>query len=186
VNKQWVAEIQKQGQPALGLCGGDARLVEVRKMVLGSNGQRKNLGYVGRPRKVNTAVLEMALDAGLIPVVASLALNGSTQYFNVNADDLAAAIATALRADRLIYLTESGGVWDAERKLLPLVKRNEIPSLIRKGVVRDGMIPKLRSCARTLGQGVSEIGILSSSAPEVLLRALSASGPIGTRIVSGQ
>jgi len=184
VNKQWVAEIQKQGQPALGLCGGDGRMVRAQKLKARANGRTKDLGYVGRPRKVRTAVLEMALDGGMVPVVASLAPNGTPEYYNINADDLAAAIAAALKAERLFYLTESGGVWDADRNVLPLVKRSEIPSLIRKGIVRDGMIPKLRSCARTLRSGVGEIDILSPAVPKALLSAIEGGRRAGTRIVN--
>jgi acetylglutamate kinase len=183
VNKQWVAELEAQGQRALGICGGDAGLVAARKVSMRSNGQGKDLGFVGRPRRVSTAVLEMAFGSGLVPVVASVALGPGGEYYNINADDLAAALAAALRADRLLYLTESGGVWDAERHLLPVVKLDEIPSLIRRGVVRDGMIPKLRSCARTLRHDVGEIDILSPAAPKVLLRAVAGKDPAGTRIV---
>jgi acetylglutamate kinase len=183
VNKQWVAELEAQRQRALGICGGDAGLVLARKASFRSNGQPTDLGFVGRPRKVSTAVLEMALRSGLVPVVASIALGPGGEYFNINADDLAAALAVALQADRLLYLTESGGVWDAEQHLLPLVKLGEIPSLIRSGVVRDGMIPKLRSCARTLRRQVGEIDILSPSAPKALLRAVAASDSLGTRVV---
>ena len=183
VNKAWVAELARHGQAALGICGGDAGLVEARKHFAGSNGSRRDLGFVGRPRKVNTAVLEMAFKSGLVPVVASLALGAHGEYFNINADDLAASLAAALRADRLFYLTDSGGVWDAGRNLLPVVKLGEIGSLIRKGVVRDGMIPKLRSCARTLGRGVAEIDILSPAAPQGLLRALAGGKSSGTRVV---
>jgi acetylglutamate kinase len=183
VNKRWVAELETAGQPALGICGGDAGLMEARKHWAGSNGNRRDLGFVGRPRKVNTAILEMAFSRGMVPVVASLALDGRGEYFNVNADDFAAALATALKADRLFYLTESGGVWDAERRLLPLVRLGEIRKMISGGIVRDGMIPKLRSCARTLGHGVREIDILSPAIPKGLLQALAAKTSIGTRIV---
>ena len=183
VNKQWVAELEAQGQPALGICGGDAGLVLARKASVRSNGQAKDLGFVGRPRKISPAVLEMAFRNGLVPVVASVALGPGGEYFNINADDLAGALATALQADRLLYLTESGGVWDAERRLLPVVKLGEIPSLIRSGIIRDGMIPKLRSCARTLRHEVGEIDILSPAAPNALLRAVAARVPVGTRIV---
>jgi acetylglutamate kinase len=183
VNKQWVAELGAQGQRALGVCGGDAGLVVARRAWVRANGQVKDLGFVGRPRKVSTAVLEMAFRSGLVPVVASVAPGPGGEYFNINADDLAAALATALPADRLLYLAESGGVWDAERRLLPVVKLGEIPSLIRSGVVRDGMIPKLRSCARTLRHDVGEIAILSPAAPKVLLRAVAGKDPAGTRIV---
>ena len=186
VNKQWVAELDTAGQPALGICGGDAGLVQARKLFVGSNGRKRHLGFVGRPTKVNTAILDLAFSGGIVPVVASLALSPDGEYLNVNADDLAAALATALQADRLIYLTESGGVWDAQHRLLPTVKVYEIRSLIRRGIVRDGMIPKLRSCARTLGQGVEEIDIISSAAPQGLLQALAGKSPIGTRIVKSQ
>jgi len=184
VNKRWVAELQAAGQRALGICGGDAGLVRARKLTLDSNGHRDaDLGFVGRPQKVDTAILETAFREGLVPVVASVALGPRGEFLNINADDLAAALAMALKADRLIYLTESGGVWDSERRLLPLVKVGEIRGLIQRGVVRDGMIPKLLSSARTLRHNVREIGILPSQAPNVLRRALAGKEAVGTRIV---
>jgi acetylglutamate kinase len=185
VNKQWVAELEAQGQPALGICGGDGGLVVARRLVAGSNGSRKDLGFVGRPRKVNPHILEVAWEKGIVPVVASLAPGPGGHYFNINADDFAAALAQAMKADRLIYLTESGGVWDAERRLLPLVKVKDINRLIRQGVVRDGMIPKLRSCARTLARDVREIDILPPSVPGALLEAFKTGRHAGTRIVNG-
>jgi acetylglutamate kinase len=183
VNKQWVAELESQGQRALGICGGDAGLVTARKLKAKSNGPSHDLGFVGRPQKISTKVLDVAFRAGIVPVVASLALGPGGEYYNINADDLAAALATKLKANRLLYLTESGGVWDAEKKLLPVVKLSEITSLIRREIVRDGMIPKLRSCARTLRQDVGEIDILSPAAPNGLLRAIASREAVGTRIV---
>ncbi len=185
VNKQWVAELENQGQPALGLCGGDGSLVRARKLTVGVKGSRKDLGFVGRPHKVKTTVLEIALRGGLIPVVASLGVNSRGEFLNINADDLAAALAKALQADRLLYLTESGGVWDAEKRLLPVVKLGEIRYLINQGVVRDGMIPKLLSCARTLRHNVGEVDILSTTTANVLLDAVKGGKTAGTRIVKG-
>lgn len=185
VNKQWVADLESLRQPALGLCGGDGSLVRVRKLIVGTNGSRRDLGFVGRPHKVNTTVLDLALGGGLIPVVASLGVNAHGEFLNINADDLAAALAVALRADRLLYLTESGGVWDAQKRLLPVVRLGDIRRLIREGVVRDGMIPKLLSCARTLRQHVGEVDILSTTAPNALLRAIEQGKTAGTRIVKG-
>ena len=183
VNKQWVAEFAGLGQPALGISGGDAGLVRARKLSLGSNGHKKDLGYVGRPNRIRTGVLEMALRGGIVPVVASLGLSARGEFLNINADDLAASLAVALQADRLFYLTESGGVWDAQRRLLPVVKLREIPALIRKGVVREGMIPKLLSCARLLRQKVGEIDILAADGSKDLLRAVNNGQHVGTRIV---
>jgi len=185
VNKQWVAELESLKQPALGLCGGDGSMVRARKLTVGTNGSRRDLGFVGRPHKVNTSVLDIALRGGMIPVVASLGVNARGEFLNINADDLAAALAVALQADRLLYLTASGGVWDAEKKLLPVVKLGEIRLLIKEGVVRDGMIPKLLSCARTLRQKVGEVDILSTTAPNALLSAIQKGKTVGTRIVKG-
>lgn len=185
VNKLWVAALEAAGQPALGLCGGDAGLAAARKLVAGSNGSRRDLGFVGRPHRVNPAVLEMAWQRGLLPVVATLAPGPRGEYFNINADDFAAALAQALAADRLIYLTEAGGVWDSDRQLLARLTTSEISRLIRRGVVRDGMIPKLRSCARSLDRKVGEIAILPPDVPGGLLAALNGGEPVGTRIVKG-
>jgi acetylglutamate kinase len=183
VNKQWVAEIEMQGQLALGICGGDGRLMEARKLRLRKGKQVRDLGYVGRPIRVNTALLEMAFERSMVPVVASIALGLKSEYFNVNADDFAAALASRLEADRLIYLTESGGVWDARKRLLPEVAASEIADMIRKGMVRDGMIPKLRSCQRVLAGAVGEIDIISGTAPAGILELLNGRRGEGTRIV---
>jgi acetylglutamate kinase len=186
VNKQWVAELETQGQRALGICGGDAGLLAARKLTVSVNGRRKSLGFVGRPQRVDTRILELAFRSSIVPVVASLGLTPGGEYLNVNADDLAAALATALHADRLLYITESGGVWDAERRMLPIIKLNEIPSLIRRGIVRNGMIPKLRSCARTLRRNVGEVDLISPAAREGLLRVVDKGALLGTRIVKKQ
>ncbi len=183
VNKQWVAELEAQGQQALGICGGDGGLVVARKLSLRSNGHTTPLGFVGRPYKINTALLELSFRRGIVPVVASLAPDGRGEYLNINADDLAASLARALKAERLLYLTEANGVWDAEGRRLPKVQLGEIERLIRKGIVRDGMIPKLRSCARTLRQEVGEIDILPASKLNGLLRAVEGRNGVGTRIV---
>jgi acetylglutamate kinase len=182
-NKQWVAEIEKHGQRAIGICGGDGKLVEARKMVSRPSKGSRDLGFVGRPSKVNPELLEMAFERSMIPVVASVALGPKGDYFNVNADDFAAAIASRLPADRLIFLTESGGVWDAEKQLLSRVEWKDINGMIRSGVVRDGMIPKLRSCQRLLAGKVGEIDIISPETPDGLLRLLNGDAPKGTRIV---
>ncbi|MGH9401635.1 MAG: acetylglutamate kinase [Terriglobia bacterium] len=183
INKQWVAGIEAEGQRALGLCGGDGGLMEARKLVMRDGRGARSLGFVGQPGKVDPAILNMAFEQGMIPVVASLALGPGGEYFNVNADDFAAALANSLPADRLIYLTESGGVWDARHRRLPEVHVGEIDGLIERGVVRDGMIPKLRSCQRVLAGRVGEIDIISSSAPGSLLRVLENRDHAGTRIV---
>ncbi|MGH9453657.1 MAG: acetylglutamate kinase [Terriglobia bacterium] len=186
VNKQWVASIQAQGQAAIGICGGDAGLVRVRQVAA----RGKTLGFVGRPVKVKTDFLELAFRERLLPVVASVALGPQGEYYNVNADDFAAALAKELRADRLLFLTESGGVLDAQKNLLPVVRARDIRRLIQEGTVRNGMIPKLLSCARILAGEVGEIDILSPAIPNGLLEIVSGKKPTGrklegTRVLKG-
>ncbi|MGH9407414.1 MAG: acetylglutamate kinase [Terriglobia bacterium] len=183
INKQWVAEIESQGQAAFGICGGDGGLVQARKLSLNGNSSAPDLGFVGRPSHVDTTVLDMAFERRMVPVVASLALGPRHEYFNVNADAFAAAIALALGADRLIYLTESGGVWDAERRLLGEIRAGEIETLIERGIVQDGMIPKLRACAQVIENGVGEVDIISSSGAQSLKKILQNRGRAGTRVV---
>ena len=189
-NKRWVAAIQAQGQAAIGICGGDAGLVRVRQVTARSKDGGKPLGFVGRPVKVKTDFLELAFRERLLPVVASVALGPRGEYYNVNADDFAAALAKELRADRLLFLTESGGVLDAQKNLLPVVRAKDIRRLVRDGTVRNGMIPKLLSCARILAGEVGEIDILSPAIPNGLLEIISgkrlAGKPLhGTRVVKG-
>ncbi len=175
-NKQWVAALETAGVTALGLCGGDAKLVQARKLAA----KGCSLGWVGIPYRVNRRILEVAFREGIVPVVASLARGRDGQYLNVNADDFAAALASALKADRLLYVTEAGGVWDAKHRLLPVVRRGEIRQMIRDGVVRNGMIPKLLSCARILSRGVGEVDIIS---PSGLLASVAGRNRGGTRVV---
>ena len=183
VNKQWVADLESMKQRAVGLCGCDGSLVRASKLTVRTNGSQRDLGFVGRPHKIDPTVIDLVQRGGLIPVVASLGIDARGEFLNINADDLAAALAVALGADRLLYLTESGGVWDAEKRLLPTVRLADIPQLIRAGIVRDGMIPKLRSCARTLRQNVGEVDILSTTAPNALVDAIKHDKTAGTRIV---
>lgn len=187
-NKQWVAAFQAQGQVAVGICGGDAGMVRVRRVSSPGKSGGKSLGFVGRPAKVDTAFLEIAFRERLLPVVASVALGPGGEYYNVNADDLATALAKALQVDRLLFLTESGGVLDRQKQLLPILNVKDIPSLIRDGTVRDGMIPKLLSCARILAGDVGEVDILSAAIPNGLLRIVAgqkrtAMNLAGTRVV---
>ncbi len=119
VNKQWVADLESLKQPAMGLCGGDGGMVRARKLTVGENGNKRDLGFVGRPDKVNTKILEVAMRAGMIPVVASLGLSASGELFNINATTIWLAGIwpwQPRRCDCLLYLTEAGGVWGTQRE----------------------------------------------------------------------
>ena len=183
VNKRLVAEFLSQGGTAVGLCGGDAGLTRTRKLRLGANGRRVDLGWVGRPARVNVEFLRKLMRDGMVPVVASIGLGPRGEYYNVNADDLSAAFASALQADALILISDTEGVRDHEHRLLPVIALSDIERLIRNKVVTDGMVPKLRSCARTLRKNVSEITILGAAKPDALWRTVVEKKNLGTRII---
>ena len=183
VNKRLVAEFLSQGGTAVGLCGGDAGLARTRKLRIRSSGRRVDLGWVGRPVWVNVAFLRKLMRDGVVPVVASIGLGSRSEYYNVNADDLASAFASALRADALIFISDTDGVRDHEHRLLPVIALKDIERLVRHKVVTDGMVLKLRSCARTLKKNVSEISILGAAKPDALWRAVVEKKNLGTRII---
>ena len=183
VNKRLVADFMSMGGCAVGLCGGDAGLARTRKLRLRSNGRPRDLGWVGRPDRVNSRFLGKLIRDGAVPVVASLGLGARGQYYNVNADDLAAALAVSMKADRLIYVSDTDGVWDRKRRRLPVIRVKDIGGLVRQKVVTGGMVPKLLSCARTLKRNVSEILILGAQKSDVLWRSIVGKEKLGTRIV---
>ncbi|MBI4296790.1 MAG: acetylglutamate kinase [Chloroflexi bacterium] len=144
VNKDIVATINSMGGDAIGISGVDGALVQ---------GQVKNkeLGFVGEVKMVDTALLEMLVGSGYVPVIApvSAALPGTgTLILNINADVVAGEIAAAIGAEKLIFLTDVAGVCDASGKLLAKLMPEEVESLIASGVVSGGMIPKIRACLR--------------------------------------
>lgn len=183
VNKRLVADFVGFGGCAVGLCGGDAGLVRTRKLTLSSNGRQRDLGWVGRPVRVNSEFLEKLIRDGAVPVVASLGLGAHAQYYNINADDLAAAMAISMKADRLIYISDTDGVRDRKRRRIPVITEQEIEKLVRQKVVTEGMVPKLRSCARTLRRNVSEIQILGAQKTNALWHSIVKGEKLGTRIV---
>ena len=164
VNKSLVAAIALAGQPAVGLCGGDGGVFRARK----KKDLQHDLGYVGEicfsePRWIRAIWTE-----GGIPVLASVALGGDGEYYNVNADQMAAACAIACQADALIFLTDVPGVKQADGSIMPRLNIKEVPQLIEHSVITGGMLPKLEACTQALKRGVGRVRILPASHAEVL------------------
>jgi acetylglutamate kinase len=158
VNKALVAAIGAAGAPALGLCGGDLRvLLAERKR------SRVDLGFVGEVTAVDAAWLDRLWSHGAIPVLASIALGTDGEYYNVNADETASACAAALQADALVFLTDVPGVRDADGTVLRSLDAARIPALVRHATVSGGMQPKLEACARALRRGVARVHILPAA-----------------------
>jgi acetylglutamate kinase len=178
INKQMVGYINEAGGKAIGLCGKDGNMVVARKLtrtVIDPDSAIEkviDLGYVGEPEKVDTTVLTQILGRELIPVLAPVAAAANGGTFNVNADTFAGAIAGALKAKRLLLLTDVPGVLDKSKQLIKELSVDEARRLIADGTISGGMIPKVETCIEALDQGVEGVVILDGKVPHAVLLEL--------------
>ncbi|MDR5709586.1 MAG: acetylglutamate kinase [Armatimonadota bacterium] len=180
VNKHLVTLIHRAGGRAVGLSGKDARLLQVRK-----HSGEVDLGYVGEVERVDPEILQVLLDAGFLPVIASVGFGPDGQSYNLNADTAAAALAVGLQAQKLILLTDVPGVYrevDGHRELLSELSPEEARQLIASGVISQGMIPKVEACLEALAGGVRSAHIIGTDLPHGLLIELFTETGIGTMI----
>lgn len=180
INKRLVAALARSGQPAVGFCGGDALSFRARQR--NSNG--RNLGFVGDVCEADPGWLELIWARGALPVVASLALGLDGEYYNVNADQMAAACAVACRADALVFLTDVPGVWDVERTLIARLHAAQIAELADRAAIEGGMLPKLEACKRALAGGVPHVRILPAAEVERLAHGEITNVEVGTEVVA--
>ena len=182
VNKNLVSAINRTGGKAIGLCGTDGSLFQAERMI--EDGV--DYGYVGNIVNVNPDIVSYALDGGYIPVVSSVAQGVDDDVtYNINADTAASKLAIALGAEKLILLTDIAGLMldpKDESTLLPLVHLTEIPKLIKNGVVKGGMIPKVDCCVEAVRQGVDRTTILDGRVPHSILIESFTDEGIGTMI----
>ncbi len=189
VNKQIVSLINQVGGRAVGLSGRDGELIQVEKMTIYKyTGEDRppeiiDIGRVGKVKKVNPEVLFTLLEREFIPVIAPVGVGEDGQAYNVNADLVAGALAGALQAEKLIYLTDVEGVKDAEGKLISTLKVSEVEELISSGVARGGMIPKLKSARKAISQGVKKVHIIDGRVPHSLIIELFTDEGLGTQIL---
>jgi acetylglutamate kinase len=178
INKQIVGFINAEGGRAIGLCGKDGNMVLARKVT----DSEVDLGFVGEPDKVDTTVLDQVLGRELIPVLAPVAMGADGETYNVNADTFAGAIAGALKAKRLLFLTDVPGVLDKNKQLIKELKVDDIRRLIADGTITGGMIPKVETCIYALEQGVEGVVILDGQTPHAVLVELLTDHGAGTLI----
>lgn len=164
VNKSVVAAIVAAGNPAIGLCGGDGMTFRARK----KQTQGYDLGFVGEICSVDPRWLNAIWGEGGIPVLSSLAPGSDGEYYNINADQMAAACAVACHADTLIFLTDVPGVKDAGGAVIPWLSTQEAASLAAESVIGGGMLPKLEACDHALHRGVGRVRILPAAQVEIL------------------
>jgi acetylglutamate kinase len=188
INKQIVGSINAEGGRAVGLCGKDGNMVTARKVTRvhhysGPDEDVVDLGFVGEPDKVDIMVLEQILGRELIPVLAPVAQGADGLTYNVNADTFAGAIAGALGAKRLLFLTDVPGVLDRHGKLIKELRIDDIRSLIADGTITGGMIPKVETCIYALERGVEGVVILDGKVPHAVLIELLTDYGAGTLIM---
>ena len=181
VNPEIVTAINSLATVAVGLSGSDAGLIM-------ASPHSEEHGYVGKVDAVNPEILEKLLAQGLVPVVATIGVDQSGNSYNINADTVAGAIAGAIKAEKLVYLTNIDGIRSVAhdpKTLIRQVGSEELLQLIEEGIVSGGMIPKALSCIDAISKGAHSAHILDGTKPHALLVEIFTDQGIGTMIKSG-
>ena len=179
VNRDVVSAINRHGPYAVGLSGEDARLISVVQ-------RDPALGFVGDVAHINGSVLERQIKEDFIPVVATVGVDDTGQAYNVNADSAAGAIAEALRAEKLVYLTNVPGLYrdlGDEGSLISQVSASELEAMLDDGSLTEGMVPKIASCVSALRQGVGRAHLLDGRIPHALLLECFTREGVGTMVI---
>lgn len=181
VNKELVSALQLHGGKALGLCGCDGQMIIAEKL----QGD-VDLGYVGEIKKVTTKPILDALNNGYVPIISTVATSENGQAYNINADTAAARIASCLRAENLILMTDIAGLLqdkDDDSTLIPTVNVSEVPYLKKAGIISGGMIPKIDCCVEAVRRGVKKTSIIDGRVPHSILIELLTNEGIGTQFM---
>lgn len=186
-NKEIVSVLNSKGAKAIGICGIDGNLIEAEKMTTDANGNEIDIGFVGKVTKINTHVIEMLANDEYIPVIAPIGVGKDGQSYNINADTVAAEVAVALKASKLITLTDVRGVLreteDGEKVLIPQLDVPSIKECVDEGIITGGMIPKVQGCLDTVLRGVKRAHIIDGRIPHSILLEMFTRRGIGTMIV---
>ncbi len=189
INKDIVAQINSQGEKAIGLCGKDGNMVFAKKSQKtfidpNSNIEKLlDLGFVGEPDEIDSTIIDVLANSGMIPVIAPVAPGKDGHTYNINADVFAGAIAGAQKAKRLLFLTDVNGVLDKNKNLIPKLSIKQAKALIADGTINGGMIPKVQTCIDALESGVEGVVIINGKTPHAILIELFTEYGAGTLIV---
>lgn len=187
VNKEIVDCIHRNGGRAVGLTGKDGELLKARKLQLDSAGEApQDIGLVGEVASVDTQVLKMLGDSDFIPVIAPIAGGADGKTYNINADLVAGKIAEVLHAEKLMLLTNVAGLLDQGGDVLTGLSTQEVDRLIADGVIRGGMLPKIRCAVDAVKQGVTSAHIIDGRVPHAALLEIFTDEGIGTLICNNR
>ena len=182
INKDIVSQLNCMGAKAIGLCGKDANLICVEKMPAKDG---VDLGYVGKITSINTKLLEILARDEFIPVIAPVGVGADGESYNINADTAAAEIAVALKAEKLMFLTDVDGIRrvpNDPESLIPAVSIEGINQLIDDGIITGGMIPKVRGCIKSVERGVRRTHIVDGTVPHPIILEMFTDSGIGTMV----
>jgi len=188
VNKEIVELINRCGGKAVGLSGKDGSLIQAKKLHLSPEGEKDapseivDLGMVGEVEEINAAVIKTLDDGDFIPVIAPVGIGADGKTYNINADLVAGKVAAALKAEKLILLTDVQGVLDKQGALITTLKAKEAAGLIRQGVASAGMIPKLTCCLEALAGGVGKAHIIDGRIKHALILEIFTDQGVGTEL----
>lgn len=188
VNKEIVNQLNLAGAKAVGLSGKDGMLIRARKMemIITKEAQAPeiiDLGNVGEVTSVNTTLLRSLERDGFIPVIAPVGVDETGATYNINADAVAGAVAGALKAKRLILLTDVAGILDLNKQLIRSLRADETTALFENGTLTGGMIPKVKCCLNALAEGVEKAMIVDGRTENCILLELLTDKGVGTEIV---
>lgn len=185
INKEIVSMLNQKGGKAIGLCGIDGRLIECEKHNAFVNGEQTDIGYVGRITKINTKLIEYIASDEYIPVIAPIGVGEDGQSYNINADTVAGEIAAALKAEKLMLLTDVEGVKmnKDDVSILSALTVEEVYDLIDRKIIDGGMIPKVMGCVDALEKGVGRTHIIDGRIPHCILLEIFTYKGIGTMIM---
>lgn len=181
LNKELVSALQLHGAKALGLCGIDGQMIMAEKL-----DSDVDLGYVGQIQKITTKPILDALNNGYVPIISTVATSADGQSYNINADTAAARIASCLRAENLILMTDIAGLLkdkDDPSTLIPTVNVSDVPYLKKTGIISGGMIPKIECCVEAVRRGVKKTSIIDGRIPHSILIELLSNEGAGTQFI---
>ena len=183
VNKKLVSMVQELGVGAAGISGKDGGLLKVKKKLSGG----QDIGFVGDVKQVNPKILYDLLDDDFLPIVSPIGVDDDYNTYNINADDAACAIASALGADKLVFLTDVEGLYrdfNDKSSFIGRLSVSEADALIDSGMIGGGMLPKLTNCTNAIKSGVNRVHILDGRVPHSLLLEIFTKNGFGTAIVA--
>ena len=180
INKEIVALLNSCGGKAVGVEGKDGKLIVAKKI------SEEKLGLVGEVEKINPEILEILEKEGFIPVIAPVGTSKEDDSLNINADAVAAEVAGALKAEKLIFLTDVEGILEDPSRpetLIPTITIEKIKRMLQEGKIQKGMIAKVKACQKALEKGVKKVHIISGKIPRSLLLEIFTDSGIGTQII---